>query len=82
MISNETLEEICEKLMTRFANEEEIEAYCERTGRLAYSDDEILIMEGIHCLNDELTYLIPKEQKFKIYISYLFLFYSMKQVKQ
>ena len=43
MISNETLEEICEKLMTRFANEEEIEAYCERTGRLAYSDDEILI---------------------------------------
>ena len=41
MISNETLEEICEKLMTRFANEEEIEAYCERTGRLAYSDDEI-----------------------------------------
>lgn len=44
MISNETLEEICEKLMTRFANEEEIEAYCERTGRLAYSDDEIIIM--------------------------------------
>ncbi len=33
--------------------------------------DEILIMEGIHCLNDELTYLIPKEQKFKIYISAL-----------
>ena len=34
-------------------------------------DDEILIMEGIHCLNDELTYLIPKNQKFKIYISCL-----------
>lgn len=33
--------------------------------------DEILIMEGIHCLNDKLTYLIPKEQKFKIYISCL-----------
>ena len=33
--------------------------------------DEILIMEGIHCLNDKLTYLIPKEQKFKIYISAL-----------
>ena len=28
-------------------------------------------MEGIHCLNDELTYLIPKAQKFKIYISCL-----------
>ena len=34
-------------------------------------DDEILIMEGIHCLNDKLTYLIPKEQKYKIYISCL-----------
>lgn len=34
-------------------------------------EDEILIMEGIHCLNDELTFLIPKEQKFKIYISAL-----------
>ena len=33
--------------------------------------DEVLIMEGIHCLNDKLTYLIPKEQKFKIYISAL-----------
>ena len=34
-------------------------------------EDEILIMEGIHCLNDKLTFLIPKEQKFKIYISCL-----------
>ncbi len=34
-------------------------------------EDEILIMEGIHCLNDELTFLIPNEQKFKIYISAL-----------
>ena len=34
-------------------------------------EDEILIMEGIHCLNDELTFLIPKENKFKIYISCL-----------
>ena len=33
--------------------------------------DEVLIMEGIHCLNDELTYLIPKKQKYKIYISAL-----------
>ena len=49
------------------------------TGSKEYSDentmklekDEILIMEGIHCLNDELTYLIPKAQKFKIYISCL-----------
>ena len=33
--------------------------------------DEILIMEGIHCLNDKLTYLVPKENKFKIYLSCL-----------
>lgn len=34
-------------------------------------DDEVLVIEGIHCLNDELTKEIPKEQKFKIYISAL-----------
>ena len=33
--------------------------------------DEVLIMEGIHCLNDALTPAIPKEQKFKIFISAL-----------
>ena len=32
---------------------------------------QVLVMEGIHCLNDELTYLIPKNQKYKIYISCL-----------
>ena len=35
------------------------------------ASDEILVMEGIHCLNDKLTYLIPKKQKYKIYISAL-----------
>lgn len=35
------------------------------------AEDEVLIMEGIHCLNDKLTFLIPKDQKFKIYISCL-----------
>lgn len=39
--------------------------------KMRLEEDEILIMEGIHCLNDELTFLIPKEQKFKIYISAL-----------
>ncbi len=34
-------------------------------------DDEVLIMEGIHCLNDKLTPAIDKRQKFKIYISAL-----------
>jgi len=35
------------------------------------ADDEILVIEGIHCLNDKLTSSIPKEQKYKIYISAL-----------
>jgi hypothetical protein len=25
--------------------------------------DQVLIIEGINCLNEELTYLIPKKQK-------------------
>ena len=31
--------------------------------------NDILVMEGIHCLNDKLTMSIPREQKYKIYIS-------------
>ena len=38
---------------------------------LQLNEDEILVVEGIHCLNDKLTELIPKEQKYKIYISCL-----------
>ena len=37
--------------------------------KLKLEDDEILIIEGIHCLNDKLTAKIPRENKFKIYIS-------------
>ncbi|MBE5936589.1 MAG: nucleoside kinase [Lachnospiraceae bacterium] len=33
--------------------------------------DDILVIEGIHGLNDKLTYLLPKESKYKIYISAL-----------
>ncbi len=36
---------------------------------LKLKDDEIIIMEGIHCLNDKLTTLVPNENKFKVYIS-------------
>ncbi len=42
-----------------------------RGNKMHLGKDEVLIMEGIHCLNDELTFLIPKTQKFKIYISCL-----------
>ena len=33
--------------------------------------DDILVIEGIHCLNDKLSHTLPKESKFKIYISAL-----------
>ena len=42
-----------------------------RGNTMKLAKDEVLVMEGIHCLNDNLTYLIPKEQKYKIYISAL-----------
>lgn len=34
-------------------------------------ENDILVIEGIHCLNDALTNKLPKENKFKIYISAL-----------
>ncbi|MBR3249255.1 MAG: nucleoside kinase [Clostridia bacterium] len=34
-------------------------------------EDEVLVIEGIHCLNDKLTQEIPQEQKYKIYTSAL-----------
>ena len=39
--------------------------------KMKLADDEILVIEGIHCLNDKLTNQIAKEQKYKIYISAL-----------
>ncbi len=33
--------------------------------------NDILVIEGIHCLNDELSYSLPPESKFRIYISAL-----------
>ncbi len=38
---------------------------------LTLGKNDILVIEGIHCLNDELSYTLPKESKFKIYISAL-----------
>ncbi len=37
--------------------------------KLALEKDQPIIIEGIHALNDRLTYQIPKSQKFKIFIS-------------
>jgi uridine kinase len=39
--------------------------------RLRLSGNEILIIEGIHGLNDRLTHRIPRQQKYKIYVSAL-----------
>lgn len=38
---------------------------------LKLGKDDILVIEGIHCLNDEMSYMLPRESKFKIYISAL-----------
>lgn len=39
--------------------------------KLKIEDNTILILEGIHALNPELTPHIPDEKKFKIYVSAL-----------
>ena len=43
--------------------------YSEKETKLGKED--ILVIEGIHCLNDQLSFALPKENKFKIYISAL-----------
>jgi uridine kinase len=47
-------------------------------GRRIYGDEklrlgegELLVIEGIHCLNDQLSFSLPAESKFRIYISAL-----------
>ena len=38
---------------------------------LQLGEGDILVIEGIHCLNDRLSYTLPADSKFKIYISAL-----------
>ena len=38
---------------------------------LTLGEGDVLIIEGIHCLNDQFTHALPKESKYKIYISCL-----------
>ena len=56
----------------------EMPSYNFKTGMREYKGhykqlgkDDILVIEGIHGLNDKLSYSLPKESKFKIYISAL-----------
>ncbi len=39
--------------------------------KIKMGKDDVLVIEGIHCLNDKLTEKIPHDQKYKIYISAL-----------
>ncbi|MDE6697955.1 MAG: nucleoside kinase, partial [Lachnospiraceae bacterium] len=39
--------------------------------KLKLGKDDVLVIEGIHCLNDGLSYALDKENKFKIYVSAL-----------
>ncbi len=67
--------------MTRLLKGERVElpTYNFLTGNREYGkgkhkqleDGDILVIEGIHCLNDKLSYSLPKDSKFKIYISAL-----------
>ncbi|HUW41105.1 MAG TPA: nucleoside kinase [Rectinemataceae bacterium] len=73
------VEYLNDQLLTLFAGEEiELPSFDFKTGtrknsgkRLRMGKRHILVMEGIHGLNDRLTPRIPKEQKFKVYISAL-----------
>ena len=38
---------------------------------LTLGEQDVLVIEGIHCLNDQFSYALPKESKYKIYISCL-----------
>lgn len=58
--------------------EVELPSFNFKTGQREYNgqtkklgEHDVLVIEGIHCLNDALTYELPKENKFKIYISAL-----------
>lgn len=66
--------------MNRLMNGEKVEipSFNFKLGKREYKGnfkqlgpDDVLVIEGIHCLNDKLSYTLPKESKFKIYISAL-----------
>ena len=68
------------KDMTDLLNGKEVDmrVFNFKTGRREYrgnmlrlEKDDVLVLEGIHGLNDELSYSLPVDSKFKIYISAL-----------
>ena len=73
------VEKFNEDLIDLLAGREvELPVFNFKTGKREYKGDklqlgehDVLVIEGIHCLNDALTPQLPKENKFKIYISAL-----------
>ena len=72
--------ELFNKQMTQLLNGERVELpeFNFKTGKPEYKGnflqlgpDDILVIEGIHGLNDRLSYSLPAESKFRIYISAL-----------
>ena len=68
------------KDMTKLLNGENVElpTFNFKSGRREYKgdflqlgDEDVLVIEGIHGLNDKLSYSLPPESKYKIYISAL-----------
>ena len=68
------------KDMTALGNGEEVDmpTYNFKTGKREYrgnklklNEGDVLVIEGIHCLNDKLSYSLDRDSKFKIYISAL-----------
>ena len=62
--------------LTKLLNGEEVQlsVFDFKTGSKSFTgetvrmrNNEVLVIEGIHCLNDKLTSAIPREQKYKIY---------------
>ncbi len=66
--------------MVRLLNGETVElpTFNFKKGRREYNgnfltlgEGDVLVIEGIHCLNDQFTYALPQASKYKIYISCL-----------
>ena len=66
--------------MVRLLNGETVEmpTYNFKKGQREYNgnfltlgEGDVLVIEGIHCLNDQFTYALPKQSKYRIYISCL-----------
>ena len=75
-IRSKDVDEIVRTVELLAGREVELPRYNFKTGKREYKGDklqlgehDVLVIEGIHCLNDALTPYLAKENKFKIYIT-------------